>query len=200
MLESLFATLLPSAGHAYSTNSVPERSGNRHVADSYVPFDTFPTSDGWVAVVCATDQHWANLTQALDRPDLAADESLQQLAGRIARIDEISALVAEWTSSRPRDEVTARLQEFRVPAAPLRDVLEILSDPHLHGRGFLTDVDVDGKWIALPNSPLRYHGSALRSLTPPPELGEHTDSVLRELCGLDDSELAALHRDGVVGS
>src|SRR5438105_104324 len=55
MLESMFAPLLPSAGHAYTSNAVPERSGNRHVADSYVPFDTFETKDGWIAVVCGTD-------------------------------------------------------------------------------------------------------------------------------------------------
>ena len=67
MLEALFATLLPSAGHAYQTNSAPERSGNRHVADSYVPFDAFRASDGWVTVVCATDEHWLKLTDAMQR-------------------------------------------------------------------------------------------------------------------------------------
>ena len=70
MLEALFATLLPSAGHVYASNSVPQRTGNRHVADSYVPFDTFEASDGWVAIVCATDEHWLNLTDAMGRPDL----------------------------------------------------------------------------------------------------------------------------------
>jgi crotonobetainyl-CoA:carnitine CoA-transferase CaiB-like acyl-CoA transferase len=44
MLESMFATLLPAAGHTYESHAAPKRSGNRHVADSYVPFDTFETS------------------------------------------------------------------------------------------------------------------------------------------------------------
>jgi CoA:oxalate CoA-transferase len=46
MLEALFATMLPAVGHAYVSNHVPRRTGNRHVADSYVPFDTFPPMAG----------------------------------------------------------------------------------------------------------------------------------------------------------
>ena len=88
MLESLFATLLPAAGHVYASNTVPQRTGNRHVADSYVPFDTFETADGWMAIVCATDEHWANLTEAMGRPDLRDSEELRRLPGRVARIDD----------------------------------------------------------------------------------------------------------------
>jgi len=82
----------------------------------------------------------------------------------------------------------------------LRGVLEVLADPHLHARGFLTDQVTDAGPVALPNSPMRYEGSALRSLTSPPSLGEHTDEVLAELCGLDQAECAALRRAGVIGA
>jgi len=200
MMESLFAPLLPAAGHAYTSNAVPQRSGNRHVADSYVPFDTFEASDGWVAIVCATDDHWAHLTEAMDRPDLRENASLRHLQGRIAQIDAVTAAVADWTSTRTRKAVSALCDRYHVPAAPLRDVLEVLADPHLHARGFLTDQLTDAGPMALPNSPMRYEGSALRPLTSPPSLDEHTDEVLAELCGLDQTELAALRRAGVIGA
>jgi CoA:oxalate CoA-transferase len=198
MLESMFATLLPSAGHAYESNAVPQRSGNRHVADSYVPFDTFEAADGWVAIVSATDEHWKNLTEAMNRPDLYADESLRHLKGRIARIDEITVAVSEWAATRTRDEIGAICEKHRVPAAPLRDVIEVLNDPHLRARGFLTEQPTNAGPVALPNSPIRYEGSALKSLTPPPSLGEHSDAVLTELCGLDQTAIDQLRRDGVI--
>jgi CoA:oxalate CoA-transferase len=201
MLESMFAPLLPAAGHVYSSNIVPERSGNRHVADSYVPFDTFETRDGWVAIVCGTDEHWVKLTEAMGRPDLAADRFLGSLQGRIARIEEVSATIAEWTKSRTRDEVSALCERYRVPAAPLRDVMEVLEDPHLRERGFLIDqVTEAATVVALPNSPMRYQGSPLRSLKTPPALGEHTDEVLTELCGLTRAELAELRDAGVISA
>ncbi len=75
---------------------------------------------------------------------------------------------------------------------------EVLADPHLRARGFLTDRTPSTGPVALPNSPMRYEGSALRPLVPPPGLGEHTDAVLSELCGLDEAALAALRRDKVI--
>ena len=198
MLESLFATLLPSAGHVYASNLVPQRTGNRHVADSYVPFDTFETNDGWVAIVCATDEHWLNFTEAMQRPDLRDAHDLQRLAGRIARIEELTAEIAKWTAQLTRDQVTELCQKHRVPSAPLRYVNEVLDDPHLRERGFLTEHMTPNGTVALPNSPIRFAGSALRQLTPAPSLGEHTDEVLTELCGLSPDELAELHRTGVI--
>jgi CoA:oxalate CoA-transferase len=198
MLESLFATLLPSAGHVYASNSVPQRTGNRHVADSYVPFDTFETSDGWVAIVCATDEHWVNFTEAMERKDLRDDPTLRALKGRIERIDELTDEIAAWAAQHTRDQVTELCQRFHVPSAPLRYVNEVLADPHLHARGFLTDQPTENGTVALPNSPIRYEGSSLRTLEPPPRLGQHTDEVLSELCGLTSAQLAELHRDGVI--
>lgn len=176
---------MPAAGHAYAANHVPRRTGNRHVADTYIPFDTFEASDGWVAIVCATDDHWVNLVRAMDRPDLESDEALRRLPGRYARIDELTGWVQEWVGRHTREEVSAVCEKFHIPAAPLRDVLEVLNDPHLRARGFLTERPTDNGPVALPNSPMRYEGSALRELSPPPGLGEHTDAVLSELCGLD---------------
>jgi CoA:oxalate CoA-transferase len=198
MLESLFATLLPAAGHVYASNTIPQRTGNRHVADSYVPFDTFETADGWMAIVCATDEHWANLTEAMGRPDLRDSEELRRLPGRVARIDDVTAAVADWTATRTRNEISALCDQYHVPAAPLRDMMEVLADPHLHARGFLTDYVTDAVPVALPNSPMRYEGSALRPLTSAPSLGQHTDEVLTELCGLDEAALADLRREGVI--
>jgi CoA:oxalate CoA-transferase len=200
MLESVFATLLPAAGHAYSSNAVPERSGNRHVADSYVPFDTFEAADGWVTIVCATDEHWLNLCDAMERPDLRANDALVHLHGRVAQIDDVTAMVSGWTATRTRAEICDRCDRFHVPAAPLRDVMEVLADSHLHARGFLTNHTTEAGTVALPNSPMRYEGSDLRPVTPAPLLGEHTDAVLSEFCGLDSAELSQLRRTGVIGA
>ena len=200
MLESVFATLLPAAGHAYHSNVVPQRTGNRHVADSYVPFDMFEASDGWVTIVCATDEHWLNLCEAMDRPDLKTNESLRRLHGRVTCIDDVTAMITEWTSTRTRSEICDRCERHHVPAAPLRDVMEVLTDPHLRARGFLTEHLTEAGVVALPNSPMRYDGSSLRPLTPAPSLGEHTDAVLSEFCGLGAAELAELRRQGVIGA
>ena len=138
MLESLFATLLPAAGHAYESNAAPQRTGNRHVADSYVPFDTFEAADGWVTIVCATDEHWVKLPRRwsvpISRGRVAPSSARTHRADR--RRDGGDREVDGDAHPR-RDSATVR--KHHVPAAPLRDVMEVLADPHLRARGFLTE-------------------------------------------------------------
>jgi CoA:oxalate CoA-transferase len=177
---------------------VPRRSGNRHLADSYVPFDTFEAEDGWIAIVCATDEHWQNLTAAMGRPDLGADRDLATLPGRIGRIEELTATIGDWAATRSREEIGRLCQDAHVPAAPLREVTEVLTDPHLVARGFLTEVEGARGPESLPHSPMGYSGSPRAPLTRAPRLGEHTDEVLAELCGIGPDELAELHRSGVI--
>jgi CoA:oxalate CoA-transferase len=94
--------------------------------------------------------------------------------------------------------VSALCQRYHVPAAPLLDAVDIVNDPHHHARSFLTNQSSATGTVALPNSPIRYEGSALLPLKPPPGLGEHTEAVLTELCNLDESELAAMRSAGVI--
>ncbi len=171
MMESMFASLLPAGGHVYKSKHPPRRTGNRHVADSYVPFDTFEASDGWIAIVCATDDHWLKLTHAMQRPDLEADAELQTLLGRVRRIEELTAAINGWASQKSRAELMQILQAHSVPVGPVREVQEILDDPHLHERGFLTYTLTETGRVALPNSAVRYHSSDLRPLTPPARSG-----------------------------
>ncbi|WP_137891184.1 CaiB/BaiF CoA-transferase family protein [Ramlibacter sp. 2FC] len=198
MLESLFCTMLPAAGYFYAHGKSPQRTGNRHIANAYVPYDIFEAQDGWVAIVAATDDHWLGLARAMARPDLANDDALRTSKGRVERIEELTNEIAVWVSRHTRRTVTELLQAHRVPSAPLQSVDEVLVDRQLHARGFLTEHQTEKGTVALPNSPMRFGDSPLRELQPPPDLGQHTDEVLEQLCGLRADELAALRRAGVI--
>lgn len=198
MLETVFHSLLPACGHVYEMGHPPRLVGNRHVADSYVPFDTFECKDGWMVIVCVTDTHWQRLVKAMGREDYAADRSLDGLMGRVARQDEICEAVTAWAKTGTKQEIVAALQEHGVPTAMIQDLQEVLNDPHLHARGFLEYVDSELGPMAFPHTAMRFHGSDLRPLSPAPAIGEHTDEVYAELLDLGDAELARLHADGVI--
>ena len=91
----------------------------------------------------------------MGRQDLRANESLRRLQGRLAQIDDVTAMIGDWTATRTRAEICDRCDQAHVPAAPLRDVMEVLGDAHLHARGFLTDHTTEAGTVALPNSPMR---------------------------------------------
>jgi crotonobetainyl-CoA:carnitine CoA-transferase CaiB-like acyl-CoA transferase len=81
----------------------------------------------------------------------------------------------------------------------VRDVVEALHRPHLHERGALEwfEHPTLGR-IALPQSPIRLHGTEAARAARNPSLGEHNRAVYGELLGLGDAELDGLARDGVI--
>ncbi len=201
MLEAAFPALASNlAQHHASGGEGPGRTANRHGGLAMAPYNVYPTRDGWVAIICTTEQHWRNLIVAMGRPDLAEDPGYADHTRRAARMEEVDAAVAAWTVGLDRDEVWASCRDHHVPAAPVRDLAEVLVDEHLHQRGYLVEVDHPelGR-VTLPRSPIRYEGSDQRELVPSPALGQHTDEVLAEVLGLDASQLAALHRTGAIG-
>ncbi|MDH4145732.1 MAG: CoA transferase [Acidimicrobiia bacterium] len=198
MLEAAFPALASNLGmnHASGGTGAP-RTANRHGGLALAPYNVYPCRDGYVAIICTTENHWVNLTAAMGRDDLGRDDSLADHTKRAARMEEVDELVAAWSSTRDRDEVWAVCREHHVPAAPVRDLPEVLADQHLRDRGFLRDLDHPelGR-VTVPHSPIRYDGSALRELTASPALGQHTDEVLAEWLDLDASAIAARRAEG----
>jgi crotonobetainyl-CoA:carnitine CoA-transferase CaiB-like acyl-CoA transferase len=200
MLEAAFPALASPLGmHHSSGGSVPPRTGNRHSGLSVTPYNVYPARDGWVAIICTTDEHWRNLCRAMARDDLLDDPRYGNHTQRSAIMDDVDALVASWSSGLSRNAVWSICLDHHIPAAPVRDLTEVLADRHLRERDFLVDVDHPELGpVTLPRSPLRYAGSAPRPLTPSPFLGEHTGEVLADWLGLGAADVAGLRSRGAL--
>jgi crotonobetainyl-CoA:carnitine CoA-transferase CaiB-like acyl-CoA transferase len=201
MLEAAVMALASALGvHMDGDTSVPPRTGNRHPALAMAPYNVYETKDGHVAIFTASDRHWHSIARVLGREDLLTDPDYATTPGRAARVDVIDALVGAWTRQRGKDEILGILTAAHVPCAPVRTAGEVVADPHLSERGVWVDVDHPRRGRArVPISPIRLHGSDPAVVTrPAPLLGQDTDRVLAELCGLSSDELAALHVSGVI--
>ncbi|HZU75065.1 MAG TPA: CoA transferase [Acidimicrobiales bacterium] len=200
MVDAVYPTLASNLSSHYQFGTTP-RTGNRHGGQSLAPYNAYPTSDGWVAIIVITEDQWRRLTTAMGRPELGEDERYLSNGRRVHRMDEVEALVQEWTAGLTRAEVLSLCRDNRVPASPVREVAEVVEDPHLHERGAIAHVNhpVLGD-VVLPRSPIRYRGEALPDIRPSGALGADTDSVLRSWLGMDDAEVAQLRADGVISS
>ncbi|MDY7104115.1 MAG: CaiB/BaiF CoA-transferase family protein [Actinomycetota bacterium] len=198
MIDTIYPTLASNLS-AYYRDGTVERSGNGHGGGALVPYDVFPTSDGHIALIVVTEQHWRNLCAAIGRPELAEDERYRSNGRRFHHADEVNGLVAAWTSSHTRAEVRTALGEARVPAAAVREIGEVVEDRHLHERGALQHLDHPELGpIVVPHSPMRYRGSDLAELRPSPALGEHNAEVYADWLGLSADDIATLAAEAVI--
>jgi len=198
MIDTIYPTLASNLS-AFYRDGVAPRSGNGHGGGALVPYDVYPTSDGYIAVIVVTEGQWRSLCEALGAPELADDDRFSTNARRFYHLAEIDSILSAWTSVRSRDEVVARLTDAKVPVAAVRDVGEMVEDAHLHERGALVRIDhpLAGA-VVVPNTPLRFRGSQMAEVRPSPALGADTRTVLSEWLGLDDRALDQLADDGVV--
>jgi Predicted acyl-CoA transferases/carnitine dehydratase len=164
------------------------------------PSNAYPCHDGsYVLIAGNGDAIFQRLMHCIGRPDLAEDPSLAHNDGRVARVEEIDAAIAQWTRAQPDiEDMLARLREARVPSGRIYSVREIAQDPHYRARGAIAKVRAaSGIEVEMPAvfPLLSANPGAIRDRAP--LLGEHTDAVL-QAAGLTPERLGELRAKGVV--
>lgn len=171
-------TLLRSHISAFSLTQQEPNPGRR----ALVPFSLFPASDGRVAIAAPVERHWEYLCQAMEREDLISDERTRSNAKRAANQDFTEAQVANWTSTKTKQEIVALLGG-KVPVGPANTMAEVFDDPHVAARAMLEEFQIpgtDNPTVTLAGNPIKYLDTPMGLYQRPPLLGEHTDEVLSE--------------------
>lgn len=174
---------------------VATRNGNR--SESACPHGVYPTRpvhghEGWIAIACETDAHWAALRDVMGDPGWADDDRFSTFLGRKAHEDELDERIADWTRGFEQPELFYRLQP-RVPAGMVHDQTGLHEDAQIAFRGYFVPLDhtvmgrvpYDGLQAKLSKTPGRLSKAA-------PCVGEDTYQVLQEILGMDEDEIADL--------
>jgi crotonobetainyl-CoA:carnitine CoA-transferase CaiB-like acyl-CoA transferase len=197
LLESLLPTLTYHAATYLLTGQVPGRLGNRH--PNLAPYETFQAADGYVIVGVGSEMLWRALCRVLDQPALAQDPRFATNALRVTNYDALRAVLGPVVRARPVEEWLAALETAGIPCGRVRSVAEALEGPQVAARGLLLELDHASLGRRrFVGSPLHLDGADRASSLPPPQLGQHTEEVLRGRLGVTREDIEALRRDGVV--
>jgi crotonobetainyl-CoA:carnitine CoA-transferase CaiB-like acyl-CoA transferase len=201
MQETVYPTLASNLTFLYDHGEVPPRTGNQHGGRSAAPYNVYAASDGHVAIIGVKDSHWTGLLAAMGRQDLADDRRFSTKVERVRHIDETDEIVSAWMRELTREQACALLARHEVPHAPVRDVVEVTNDPHLHARGFLEWIDHPqyGR-VAIADSPLRLHGADRLPAAPSSPLGADTEQVMSTVLGASPEEVRRWREAGAFGS
>jgi crotonobetainyl-CoA:carnitine CoA-transferase CaiB-like acyl-CoA transferase len=179
LLDSGLAALVNVAQGALVTGEEPRRYGNGH--PNIVPYQSFRSSDGWIAVAAANDGLFRRLCAAIDCPDLLADPRFASNAERVRNRDALIPLLQARFSERAADEWVEVLDAGGVPVGKIRTVLEAFAAAAAAGRAATVEVlHPEAGELSLVASPIRLTESSLRVPQPPPLIGEHTAEVLAD--------------------
>jgi len=200
MVEAIYFSLSSEYSYLHRNGEIPPRRGDKSAGPT-APYGRYQCRDGWIALICVSEGQWRNLLALIGRDELREHPDYQTPSLRNARETEINDMICAWTEGRSRDEVFESMRAARLPVAPVRSIVEVMSDRHLHAREMLHDIHHPYLGdVVLPGSPLRL--SAYERLIPElfPEPGAQSEEVLRDWLQLDDERLQDLIEAGVVTS
>ena len=189
----------PEAFLQYSmSGQMPQRRGNRHAV--HAPQGCYPSmgDDMWMVLCVRDDDEWGRLMDILE-DDRLSDPKFRTRDGRRACHDELDGIISEWSRGYDHNEAANLLQARGIPAAPVLANWEMVSNIHIHERGFYVPVPhreigvfpYPGIVWKLPDTPGDVRMAAA-------DYGEHNALVFKEFLGIGDGELSRLYDKRVI--
>jgi crotonobetainyl-CoA:carnitine CoA-transferase CaiB-like acyl-CoA transferase len=196
LYDAALAMSVWETAELWATGEAPARLGSAHRVNA--PYEAFPTRDGFMTIGANNARLWQRLCVVLDRHDLLADPRFASNTDRVRHREALAGELGSTLSTRDTDEWVTLLLDAGVPAGPIRDYQQSCADPHTLAREMVVEMDhpVEGRVRAL-GIPVKLSETAGTIRRVPPQLGQHTDELLRA-AGYSDTEIAALHEEGAV--
>ena len=200
MTDCLFALLFDEPVDCYARLNVAPRQGNRIMRFS--PFNTYHTSDGWVAIGAATHEEWLALLDTMGRADLRDDANMMQVGWRIVNNAAVDDVVSAWTVRRTKDEIVDALNRAGVACSPVRSTDEVMRWPQLLEREMIVRLvnPLTGApaAAAAPGFPIKFSRTPASHDRPAPLPGAHSEEVFARFANLSAEDVRALRGVGIV--
>ena len=198
LYETSLAMLVNVASSYLVAGKDAGRFGNGH--PSIVPYTTYPTRDGLMAVAVGNDAQFARFAEAVGHPEWARDGRFIKNRDRVVHREVLDGLIADTLRNDVVDAWIAKLGAAGVPCGRINSVSQALDDPHTTACRMVETIEhpTIGE-LRLLGIPFKLHGTPATVRRPPPTLGQHTEEILREELGMSDARIRELRARSVIG-
>ena len=197
LLDVQVACLANQNSNYLVSGIAPERMGNAH--PNIVPYQDFPTRDGFMVIAVGNDGQFARLCEAAGHAELAADQRYANNKGRVENRKTLIAAICAFTVTETTQHWIELLEAAGVPCGPINNLEQVFTDPQVQARGLKQTLEhlVAGS-VPFVASPIRLSETPVQYHSAPPTLGQHSREILQDLLGLTDAEVDDLKARGVV--
>lgn len=198
LLDCGVAALTHFAQNYLITGQMPERRGNGGYGG--IPSQAFMCADRQIFIVAGNNAQYQRLCEAIGRPALIDDPRFCTGPLRIANRKVLIPILEGIFRARTAAEWVEAIDAAGVPVSYVNDMAQAFSDPQVVARGMRVTKDhPEAGTLAMIASPLRLSKTPVADYAVPPEIGEHSDEVLKAVLGKSDGEIASLRARGVIG-
>ena len=177
-------------------HDVPKQAGNNH--PTMIPTGVFRTSDGYMNIAATGQVIWERLANALGRADLIEQAEYRNPKLRSENRDALNAEIEKVTGAGTTTEWIEKLNKAGVPCGPIYTIDKVFEDAQVKHLDIVEKVPGTGERdVNLVKQPFSLSRTPSRFVAPPPEVGEHTDELLREF-GFSDAEISTLKHSKAV--
>lgn len=196
MLDSIMPLMGWVAANLLIGGRDPVPMGNDNFTAA--PSGTFATQDGHINIAANKQEQWEALAEVVGVGESTNDPRFQERDARKAHRKELTPLLEARLRQRPTAAWVELLNARGIPSGDILSLREALDQPQIHHRGTLETVEVEGIGpVKLFGLSAQLEKTPGRITAPPPQLGEHTDQVLREL-GYSAEQISGLRDRGVI--
>ncbi|GAA5053082.1 CaiB/BaiF CoA-transferase family protein [Erythrobacter westpacificensis] len=168
LFDVMVGTLGNQAMNYLVSGRSPKRMGNAH--PNIAPYEAFEAKDGWLIVAVGNDRQYRRFAEAIDLP---AREEWTTNARRVKNRTSLSAAIAMRVKEMKRDDLLLKLENRSIPAGPINNVKQALTDPQIVARGMVVDLGETG--LKGLRTPIRFSDADLALGKPSPALPRQED-------------------------
>lgn len=177
------------------------RNGNHH--SMIAPYGVFNGKNGSIAIGAINENLWAKLCKLIGKEEYIDHPDYNNTGKRVKVLDSVIEMIETWLKTfNSMDEAEKILKENGIPCAKISKIQDLMTDPHFLARGMITDFKIP----QLSVGSVKARGIHIKFSETPgemgvgPELGEHTNEILKDNLGLDDKEINELKTKGAFGT
>ncbi|WP_458877869.1 CaiB/BaiF CoA transferase family protein [Arenibacterium sp. CAU 1754] len=190
LVDSQIAWLVNAGTNHLTSGREQPRLGNQH--PNIVPYQVFAARDGHLIVAAGNDTQYARLCDLLGRPDLAQDARFKRNIDRIANRDVLIALLSGEIATWGKHDLFAAMEAAGVPGGPIHTLGEVFASDQVAARDMkisMPDDHAASGQVDLIGNPVKFSKTPVSYRRAPPQCGQHTNEVLREILGEDAEDL-----------